>query len=123
MAKKNPYVFTIGFDETDPTHVRAAEILNGTKKKAQLIAAAILSYVDSVDSEGIPDFHVESFQPLLEKLIQKELEKVMSRHLVPPAAKEGQPSDLFLDLSPEEKEMDKSITQNIMAAMDTFRRN
>lgn len=51
MAKKNPYVFTIGFDETDPAHVRAAEILNGTKKKAQLIAAAILSYVDSVDSE------------------------------------------------------------------------
>ena len=71
MAKKNPYVFTIGFDETDPVHVRAAEILNGTKKKAQLIAAAILSYVDGVDSERIPDFHVESFQPLLEKLIQK----------------------------------------------------
>lgn len=43
VAKKNPYVFTIGFDETDPTHVRAAGILNGTKKKAQLIAAAILS--------------------------------------------------------------------------------
>ena len=37
MAKKNPYVFTIGFDETDPVHVRAAEILNGTKKKAQLM--------------------------------------------------------------------------------------
>ena len=64
MAKKNPYVFTIGFDETDPVHVRAAEILNGTKKKAQLIAAAILSYVDGADLEKIPDFHVESFQPL-----------------------------------------------------------
>lgn len=123
MAKKNPYVFTIGFDETDPGHVRAAEILNGTKKKAQLIAAAILSYVDGVDPEKISDFHVESFQPLLEKLIQKELEKAMNRQLAPPVAKEGQPSDSVLDLSPEEKEMDKSITQNIMAAMDTFRRN
>lgn len=123
MAKKNPYVFTIGFDKTDPTHVRAAEILNGTKKKAQLIAAAILSYVDSVDSEGIPDFHVESFQPLLEKLIQKELEKVMNRHLAASADKEGNPSDSVLDLSPEEKEMDESITRNIMEAMDTFRRN
>ena len=123
MAKKNPYVFTIGFDETDPVHVRAAEILNGTKKKTQLIADAILSYVDGVDSERIPDFHVESFQPLLEKLIQKELEKVMNRHLAPPADKEGNPSDSVLDLSPEEKEMDESITQNIMAAMDTFRRN
>ena len=75
MAKKNPYVFTIGFDETDPVHVRAAEILNGTKKKAQLIAAAILSYVDGADLEKIPDFHVEALEPLLEKLIQKELKK------------------------------------------------
>ena len=57
MAKKNPYVFTIGFDETDPVHVRATEILNGTKKKAQLIAAAVLSYVDGADSETIPEFH------------------------------------------------------------------
>ena len=123
MAKKNPYVFTIGFDETDPVHVRAAEILNGTKKKAQLIATAILSYVDGADSEKISDFHAESFQPLLEKLIQKELEKVMNRHLASPIDKEGKSSDSVLDLSTEEKEMDESITQNIMAAMDTFRRN
>lgn len=89
MAKKNPYVFTIGFDEADPGHVRAAEILNGTKKKAQLIAAAILSYVDSVDSERIHDFHVESLQPLLEKLIQKELEKAMGGRLANSAGKES----------------------------------
>ena len=123
MAKKNPYVFTIGFDETDPVHVRAAEILNGTKKKAQLIAAAILSYVDSVDSERIPDFHVESLQPLLEKLIQKELEKAMASYSVYSVDKGGQSSDSVLDLSPEEKEMDETITQNIMEAMNTFRRN
>ena len=123
MAKKNPYVFTIGFDETDPVHVRAAEILNGTKKKAQLIATAILSYVDGADSEKISDFHAESFQPLLEKLIQNELEKLMNRHLASPIDKEGKSSDSVLDLSTEEKEMDESITQNIMAAMDTFRRN
>ena len=123
VAKKNPYVFTIGFDETDPVHVRAAGILNGTKKKAQLIAAAILSYVDGVDSERIHDFHVELLQPLLEKLIQKELERVMNRHLASPAGKEEQPSEPVLDLSPEEKEMDESITKNIMEAMDTFRRN
>ncbi len=123
MAKKNPYVFTIGFDETDPAHVRAVEILNGTKKKAQLIAAAILSYVDGVDSERSAEFHAELFQPLLEKLIQKELEKVISRHLATFADKKEQSSALVLDLSPEEKEMDESITQNIMEAMNTFRRN
>ena len=88
-----------------------------------MIAAAILSYVDGVASERIPDFHVESFQPLLEKLIQKELERVMNRHLASPADEEGQSSESILDLSPEEKEMDESITKNIMEAMDTFRRN
>ena len=125
MAKKNPYVFTIGFDETDPVHVRAAEILNGTKKKAQLIAAAILSYVDGGDSEGIPDFHVEALEPLLEKLIQKELKKVMRDQLTSSDDKMAQLSESVLDLSPEEKqiEMDESITQNIMDAMDVFRRN
>lgn len=123
MAKKNPYVFTIGFDETDPVHVRAAEILNGTKKKTQLIADAILSYVDGVDSERIHDFHVESFQLLLEKLIQKELEKAMSRYLATFFGEEKQSLAPVLDLSPEEKEMDESISQNILEAMDTFRRN
>ncbi|WP_289301400.1 hypothetical protein [Sporofaciens musculi] len=125
MTKKNPYVFTIGFDETDPVHIRAAEILNGTKKKAQLIAAAILSYVDGGDSEGIPDFHVEALEPLLEKLIQKELKKVMRDQLTSSDDKMAQLSESVLDLSPEEKriEMDESITQNIMDAMDVFRRN
>lgn len=125
VAKKNPYVFTIGFDETDPVHVRAAEILNGTKKKAQLIATAILSYVDGADPEKISDFHVEAFEPLLEKLIQKELKKVMRDQLTSSDDKMAQLSESVLDLSPEEKriEMDESITQNIMDAMDVFRRN
>ena len=98
MAKKNPYVFTIGFDETDPVHVRAAEILNGTKKKAQLIAVAILSYVDGVDSERIHDFHVESLQPLLEKLIQKELEKAMGGRLATSSGEEKQSSVPFCNI-------------------------
>ena len=124
MAKKNPYVFTIGFDETNPVHVRAAEILNGTKKKAQLIAAAITSYVDNVDSERISDFHVESFQPLLEKLIQKEMEKVMNdKEFSQSVTKKD--SEKVLNLSSEEKEltMDKDMSQNIMNAMDIFRRS
>ena len=123
MAKKNPYVFTIGFDETDPSHVRAAKILNGTKKKAQLIAAAILSYVDGVTPARTVDVSLEMLQPFVEQLVQKELEKAMGECLAISAGKEDQPSDSVLDLSPEEKEMDESITQNIMEAMDTFRKN
>ena len=123
MAKKNPYVFTIGFDETDPSHVRAAEILNGTKKKAQLIAIAILSYVDGVNSERAFDFSLEMFQPFVEQLIQKELEKVIKSREFSQSMEEKD-SEKVLDLSLEEDELpiDKSMTQNIMNAMDVFRR-
>ena len=123
MAKKNPYVFTIGFDETDPSHVRVAEILNGTKKKAQLIAAAILSYVDGIDSEKVPELHLETLQPFVERIIQKEIEKAMKdKELSQSVGKKD--SEKVLNLSSEEKEltMDKDMSQNIMNAMDIFRR-
>ena len=44
MGKKNPYVFTIGFDKKNPEHLEVVEILNGTEKKAALIAEAVLQY-------------------------------------------------------------------------------
>ena len=123
MAKKNPYVFTIGFDETDPSHVRAAEILNGTKKKAQLIAAAILSYVDGIDSEKVPELHLETLQPFVERLIQKEMEKAMKDKEFSQSMEVKDPEKV-LNLSPDENElmMDDDMTQNIMNAMDIFRR-
>ena len=123
MAKKNPYVFTIGFDETEPSHVRAAEILNGTKKKAQLIAAAILSYVDGIDSEKVPELHLETLQPFVERLIQKEMEKAMKDKEFSQSLGQKN-SEKVLNLSSEENEltMDDDMTQNIMNAMDIFRR-
>ena len=123
MAKKNPYVFTIGFDETDPVHVRAAEILNGTKKKAQLIAVAILSYVDGVTPERTADVSLEMLQPFVEQLVQKELEKAIKDRRFSQSTEEKD-DEKVLDLSPEEDElpMDESMTQNIMNAMDVFRR-
>lgn len=123
MAKKNPYVFTIGFDETDPSHVRAAKILNGTKKKAQLIAAAILSYVDGVTPERTVDVSLEMLQPFVEQLVQSELEKVIKSREFSQSTEEKN-SEKVLDLSPEEGElpMDESMAQNIMNAMDVFRR-
>ena len=120
MAKKNPYVFTIGFDETDPSHVRAAEILNGTKKKAQLIAAAILGYVDGIDSD---ELHLETLQPFVERLIQKEMEKAMKDKEFSQSMEVKDPEKV-LNLSPDENglTMDDDMTQNIMNAMDIFRR-
>lgn len=127
MAKKNPYVFTIGFDETDPVHVRAAEILNGTKKKAQLIAAAILSYVDGVNSEDSINFNLETIYPLLEKMVQKEFEKKIKNSAFPKSIQKAlrETPENVLNLSEQEDElsMDENLMQNIITTMDIFRSN
>ena len=51
MEKKNPYKFTLGFDKTKPTHVRAAEILNSVRDKADLIASAVVAHIDGGSTE------------------------------------------------------------------------
>ncbi|MEY8482560.1 stage III sporulation protein AF [Lachnospiraceae bacterium 48-21] len=123
MAKKNPYVFTIGFDETDPSHIRAAEILNGAKKKAQLIASAVLSYVDGADSEQTTELHLEALQPLLEKLVRNELEKAMNRRDISKVRSEKEPEQVVsLSSAADEPPLDECMTQDIMNAMDAFRR-
>lgn len=123
MAKKNPYVFTIGFDDTDPAHVRAAEILNGTKRKAQLIATAVLSYVDGMGTEQIPELHPEAFQSFLKQLVQKELKRAMNRQESPEIKGEKE-SESVVSLSTAEDEppLDECMTQDIMSAMDAFRK-
>ena len=123
MAKKNPYVFTIGFDETDPSHIRAAEILNGTKKKASLIASAVLNYVDGVDSERTSELHPEALQPILERMVRKELEKAMN-HQESSRVRIEKESEQVVSLSSAEDEppLDECMTQDIMNAMDAFRR-
>ena len=56
MGKKNPFVFTIGFDKSDPDHVYVTELLNTTEKKAKLIVAAILAYTGRTDGGALIDY-------------------------------------------------------------------
>lgn len=45
MGKKNPYVFTIGFNKADPSHRAVVEILNEKGRgMAQYITEAVLAY-------------------------------------------------------------------------------
>ena len=55
MAKKNPYVMTIGFKKDDPDHLAVADFLNCIGHgKAQYIVKAILAYQDLLQSGEIP---------------------------------------------------------------------
>lgn len=56
MAKKNPYVTTIGFNKEDPDHVYVADFLNAMGRgKGQYIVKAIMAYQNP---EGISNGHV-----------------------------------------------------------------
>lgn len=66
MEKKNPYKFTLGFDKTKPSHVRATEILNSVKDKADLIASALVSYIDDVRQEEGAVLSNEALQVLMD---------------------------------------------------------
>ena len=56
MAKKNPYVTTIGFNKEDPDHVYVADFLNSMGRgKGQYIVKAIMAYQNP---EGVATGHV-----------------------------------------------------------------
>lgn len=75
MGKKNPYVFTIGFDKKNPEHLEVVEILNGTEKKAALIAEAILQYAGK-RSGGNTGVSQESIQAMVRLLVRQEMERI-----------------------------------------------
>ena len=77
MGKKNPFVFTIGFDKSDPDHVYVTELLNTTEKKAKLIVAAILAYTGRTDETGNGSISMEPdmLRPMMQQIIRERSEE------------------------------------------------
>ena len=131
MGKKNPYVFTIGFDKKNPEHLEVVEILNGTEKKAALIAEAILQYTGK-KSEGDMGVSQESIQAMVRLLVRQEMERIAdeapvsdfgtsgSQQLQPEADKK--PAEAVIeDLNEEGPPIDERTMQDIADAMAAFR--
>ena len=78
--KKNPYKFTLGFDKTKPTHVRAAEILNSVRDKAALIASAVVAHIDGGSTEKGAVLNQEALQIMMLELVKQEVEKAMQNY-------------------------------------------
>ena len=125
--KKNPYKFTIGFDESNPVHVRAAQILNEKSKgMAQLIADAVVSYkgesaVEMNRIDGVA-MDIEVLEPLLKELIQRELGKVQQLAVQPEKRVEEVVQEVVQVIDEDEVPLDEAIVQNVSAAMHTFRK-
>lgn len=131
MGKKNPYVFTIGFDKKNPEHLEVVEILNGTEKKAALIAEAILQYTGK-KSGGDTGVSQESIHAMVRLLVRQEMERIAgeppvsdigistSQQLQPESDKK--PAEAVIeDLNEEGPPIDEQTMQDIADAMAAFR--
>lgn len=131
MGKKNPYVFTIGFDKKNPEHLEVVEILNGTEKKAALIAEAILQYTGK-KSGGDTGVSQENIQAMVRLLVRQEMQRITAQT---PASDAGtstsqqrqpesdkKPAEAVIeDLNEEGPPIDKRTMQDIADAMAAFR--
>ena len=125
MAKKNPYVTTIGFNKEDPDHVYVADFLNSMGRgKGQYIVKAIMAYQNP---EGISNGHVvvpavdyEKIKSFVLKIIEerisinadsgmKEIQRI-KREVKEEQVDPGQPIDL-----------DEETINDIMQSLNMFR--
>lgn len=122
MEKKNPYKFTLGFDKTKPSHVRAVEILNSVKDKADLIASAVVSHIDGGRTEEGTVLNQEALQIMMLELIKQEVAKAMQSYPVNPANAQNEEQENNIEkkmvsgsvLAPE-------VAKSVREAMSAFR--
>ena len=129
MGKKNPFVFTIGFDKSDPDHVYVTELLNTTEKKAKLIVAAILAYTGRTDETGNGSISMDHLIACKEnalivfrhtEIIREEVRKVLEGQDVSKINRE-MPTEVDL-MEEEPLRMDQTMRQNVVDAISAFRR-
>ena len=122
MEKKNPYKFTLGFDKTKPSHVRAVEILNSVKDKADLIASAVVSHIDGGRTEEGTVLNQEALQIRMLELIKKDVAKAMQSYPVNRANAQNEEQENIIEkkmvsgsvLAPE-------VAKSVREAMSAFR--
>lgn len=118
MEKKNPFKFTLGFDKTKASHIRAVELLNSVKDKADLIAEAIVAHVDGVQESNT--FSNEVLQAIIQETVRQEVRKAMQLNRMEKSEKEPEITMTF----PEETKdaIDPRVVENVRNAMSAFRR-
>lgn len=77
-VKGNPYRFTLLFNQTDPRHHRAVEILNQQgKSKSQYIVTAILHYINCSKLPVDSTSEYQSLQSLADRIIEQTAKRVL----------------------------------------------
>lgn len=125
MAKKNPYVTTIGFNKEDPDHVYVADFLNSMGRgKGQYIVKAIMAYqnpsgvvsghvvVPTVDYEKIKAFVLQVLDERSVNGYGKKDEKLLGRQ---DKVRKEQPETVGL------LDLDEVAMCDIIASLNMFR--
>lgn len=118
VTKKNPYKFTIGFKKNNVSHQKAADILNTTEDKADLIANAVLSYLGENESSERVDS--ASLHLMIETIVKREIEKVQKINPIQEEKREEAVIDIS-DSGEEGMNLDEQVMEHITDALDLFR--
>lgn len=118
-VKGNPYRFTLLFNQTDPRHRRAVEILNQQgKSKSQYIVTAILHYIDCsklpMDSTG----EYQSLQSLADRIIEQTAKRILDG-LEKAAVRSSPALAIPVPLKSQEPELSEEISEaerNLLAS-------
>ena len=122
MEKKNPYKFTLGFDKTKPSHVRAVEILNSVKDKADLIASAVVSHIDGDRTEEGPVLNQEAVQIMMLELVKQEVAKAMQNYPVNLVNAQNEEQENIIEKQMvSESVLAPEVAKSVRDAMSAFR--
>ena len=114
MEKKNPFKFTLGFDKTKASHIRAVELLNSVKDKADLIAEAIVAHVDGIQESNT--FSNEVLQAIIQETVRQEVQS----NSMEKSEKEPEITMTFPEGTKDT--IDPRVVENVRNAMSAFRR-
>lgn len=119
VNKKNPYKFTIGFDNKNENHVKVAGILNQVGKgMTQLIVEAVLAYIGESNSPATMSLSEVDLRHMIQQLLCEELKQV---------ADKGTSTSMInykkeINISEDEiLELEGSAVENIWSTLDAFR--
>ena len=121
MEKKNPFKFTLGFDKTKASHIRAVELLNTVKDKADLIAEVLVAHVDGVQDGG--SISNETLQALIQEFVRQEVQRAIQLNGSEENQKKKEESETTMTFPEEISEsIDPKVVENVRNAMSAFRR-
>lgn len=119
LGKKNPYVFTIGFDSKNPNHVKVAKLLNDMRRgKAQFIVDSIMRQTQDIPTSVSAGLDMAAIERLIKESVAMEVDRAVKEGMVLQQVKESE----TIDLSETAKvEVAQATLLNVKNSLNAFR--